>query len=156
MKTILALFFLMTLFGCGQGPSPKGKVLGYEYFYTGTMVHPIETFELAVDEKGQAYIDHSANDGVVTRTEVSAEVLEKVDSLFREYKLWKLKDSYYPPFTVYDGYMWHCYFRIDGAENIYSHGSNARPPENLCKGIDAINALLREYLPEPVSDPHTL
>ena len=79
MKTILALFFLMTLFGCGQGPSPKGKVLGYEYFYTGTMEHPIV---LSIPALGGMQVTYTlAEADKVTVTDLSTEINEN-DLLF--------------------------------------------------------------------------
>ena len=70
---------------------------------------------------------------------------EHGDGFVREYKLWKLENSYTPKFEVLDGYMWHTSIRYEKG-SVSTGGSNAWPPAKLQAGLSAIESYIQSII----------
>lgn len=135
---------MLSLFSCSS-PKPVGQFKGYEYVKHGCTAWPMENYKLYYNDEGALVIDVETEYNVVKTIPAPADLPEKIDALVKEYKLWRLKENYKPPFQVLDGYNWYLYIRYEG-NYTYSSGSNAWPRESLRDGIKAINALLHEVV----------
>ena len=140
----MALTLFGCLFGCATQPAPKGLLNYYEYQETGTVMPPLEYIRVERTDEG-IRMDYSRFGEEQKVVLLPDGAMEHIDSLFREYGLKKLKESYRPRVQILDGTMWHVYFGYE--ENpISSGGSNAWPPKRQMEGISAINAWLKEHV----------
>ncbi|MBO4476596.1 MAG: hypothetical protein J5737_07750 [Bacteroidales bacterium] len=137
---------LLSLFGCGKsgddfenGKKPEGAFKYYEYRSTTMREYPREYYRLENTEDKGLTLSWAKSNSPVTVLRVPEESVEKLTSLINQYKLYKMKDRYTPPFDVRDGIMWHVYFRYEGSSTSTS-ADNAWPPEPMKKGIEEINA----------------
>ena len=145
MKTLLALSLLFGLFGC-DNERPQGAFKMYEYTYSGTMAYPIRYYCVEKNaESGEVTLAWCSDDPEVKIIRVDSGLPDQIDSLVREYKLWRLKDAYRPPVRVLDGYGWSLRVRYE-QNTISSHGSNAWPGPQLRTGFDSVNNLLEELI----------
>ena len=147
MRNIFLLLSLMIPFlGCGSS-RPSGQMVEYEYSYRGCMVHPIATYQVVLGASGVQTLNYSKYDGVIHPVVLQEDVLGKIDSIAIAHKLHKLKDHYYPPMRVYDGYSWSIRFAYE-KESISSGGNNAHPSSKQREGIKAINDYLETFIPK--------
>ena len=140
MKFFL-IALLMSLFSCsgGNGVKPEGAFKYYEYKSSTMREYPREYYLLEVSEENGLTLTWSKSNSPYTVLRVPEEASEKVRALINQYKLYKLKDSYLPPFDVRDGEMWHVYFRFEKGNKSCS-ADNAWPPKELWSGVEAVNA----------------
>ena len=135
------LTLMISLFGCGiaNNAKPEGAFQYYEYRSTTMREYPREYYRLENTAEQGLTLTRSKSNSPYTVMRVSAAAAEQVRSLINEYKLYRLKDSYRPPFDVKDGIMWHVYFKFDKG-SVSCSADNAWPPEALLSGIKAVNA----------------
>ena len=144
---IMALTLFGCSFGCGSQPGPGAteRLNYYEYKDIGTIMPPLEYIRVERTDDG-IRMEYSKFDEEQKVVLLPDDALEHIDSLFREYGLKRLKESYRPRVQILDGTMWHVYFGYE--ENpVSSGGSNAWPSGRHWAGISAINAWLRSQMP---------
>lgn len=135
---LLFLAMLMSLFGCSN-TKPDGAFKYYEYRSTSMREYPREFYRLEYNEEKVLTLTWSKSNSDFTVLRVPEEAVQKVTGLIEQYKLYRLKDSYTPPFDVRDGIMWHVYIRYEKG-SISCSADNAWPPKALWSGVEAINA----------------
>ena len=113
----------------------------YEYAYSGTMASPIFWYRLSKENDGTLALRFSQHTPEITVYRAPDDALEVVKNAVLDYKLYKMKHSYMPPFEILDGYGWHMYIDY-GDEGISSGGSNAAAEEQFEKGVSAIHKYL--------------
>ncbi|MCR5326676.1 MAG: hypothetical protein K6E37_08035 [Bacteroidales bacterium] len=147
MKLMLLLSMFMSLFGCtswendNEGRKPEGAFMYYEYRSTTMREYPHEYWRLENTKESGLTLSWAKCNSDITVLRVPEEAVQKLTDLVNQYKLYKLKSSYKPPFDVRDGIMWHVYIRYEKSDT-YSSADNAWPPKALWSGIEAINAYL--------------
>lgn len=145
MLRFLALILMFSLFSCSS--KPAGDFKSYEFRKFGTRAFPEENYRLYRSESGEFLIEVETGLDVFKTFPAPAQLPEIIDSIVTQYKLWRLKEHYKPPFKVLDGYSWTV--RIGYEEgSIYSGGFNAWPRNKMRDGIREINALLGEAVAE--------
>ena len=153
MKCLIALSLMAALFSCKDPFSNKRvkeaspeTIREYEYAYSGTMMWYITWYKIEKGEDGHLRLLYSRDcDPAITIYKCPDDALGKIDGFVRQYKLWKLENSYTPKFEVLDGYMWHTSIRYEDA-SISTGGSNAWPPAKLQAGLSAINAYVKSII----------
>ena len=149
LLTIAMILSLLSPFGTkssGKNPRPDGASTSYEFKYSGTMMYPITFYEVKRDSTGAvriAYIEHNGSDVIVIPG--PEDIFERIDQAVAQYKLSKLKNSYWPRMEVLDGYGWHVRIRFQH-NSIYSGGSNAWPPQKIYAGINSINNYIQSLI----------
>lgn len=155
MKLLLpALALTLTLpmpSDCFHRSKFEGPVTSYEYCYNATMAYPLEYYRLETTEEGVARLGHSKGENEIIWIKVDQEVFDTVADLIRQYKLYKLKRDYEPPFEVLDGRSWYLHAN-NGKDGFSSSGYNAWPPKKLREGIDAVNAYLKSLIDAATPD----
>ncbi|MBR4525432.1 MAG: hypothetical protein IKP15_07780 [Bacteroidales bacterium] len=145
MKLLLTFAMILPLlspFGTkssGKNPKPDGASTSYEFRYSGTMMYPITFYEVKRDSTGAvriAYLEHNGTDVIVIPA--PEDIFDRIDQAVVQYKLHKLKNTYWPRMEVLDGYGWHVRIRFQ-RNSIYAGGSNAWPAAKIYAGITAIN-----------------
>lgn len=145
MKLLLTFAMILPLlspFGTkssGKNPKPDGASTSYEFRYSGTMMYPITFYEVKRDSTGAvriAYLEHNGTDVIVIPA--PEDIFDRIDQAVAQYKLHKLKNTYWPRMEVLDGYGWHVRIRFQ-RNSIYAGGSNAWPAAKIYAGITAIN-----------------
>lgn len=111
------------------------------------MVHPITTYEVVLSASGVQTLSYSKYDGVIHSIVLQEDVLGKIDSIVISKKLYRLKERYLPPVTVYDGYSWSIRFSYQ-TNSVYSSGCNAYPSQKHREAIRAINDYLESFIPK--------
>lgn len=141
----------LSLFGCNlaEGRKPEGAFKYYEYRSSTMREYPHEYYRLEYTEENVLTLSWSKCNSPEAVIPVPDQVAEEVKALILEYKLYKLKRSYKPPFDVRDGIMWHVYFGIGDGHTSCS-ADNAWPPTRLREGIEAVNAYLNRLI-DPAS-----
>ena len=156
MKMILAMCSLLTILGLcsrnkfgtiaeGDNEKPEGKLVTYEYAYSGTMAYPIDYFKIDRNKNGILRLGWSKDDDDIHLIRIPEESLQKIDSLVQQYQLWKLKRHYRPSLEVMDGYGWHIYLEYENG-SIRSSGTNAGAGGELSAGIHAIEDYVRSLV----------
>ena len=147
MRTLFALS-LLSLFACScaGGGMPEGLPSLYEFRYSGTMQYPIEWYRVETAEDGTLRILSSHGEADILVVRAPEDLLQRIDRLARQYKLYRLKENYQPSFDVWDGNSWSLRIRYSDSFSISSHGYHVWPPKKLRAGMDAINQLLREVV----------
>ena len=149
MKRLIIIFsMLLPLLSC-SAKMPGGPIRAYEYVHNNCTMYPIVSYQIVVDASGVQTLVYSKNDGVEHSVVLQEDALGRIDALTRQYKLYRLKEHYRPPFTVYDGWSWNVHISYE-RDCIYSSGSNARPSKRLNAGIDAINEYIESLIPPTV------
>ena len=152
MKLLLTFAMILSLlspFGTkssGKNPKPDGPSTSYEFKYSGTMMYPITFYEVKRDSAGAvriAYLEHNGTDVIVIPG--PEDIFDRIDRAVAQYKLYKLKNSYWPRMEILDGYGWHARIRFQH-NSIYSGGSNAWPPQKIYAGINAINSYIQSLI----------
>lgn len=143
----LILVMAIVILGCSFGPKELKDIVSYEYSYRACMMHPLYTYNVQKDQEGRQTLVWTKLDGVEHTVQLEEDVLAEIDRLTREYKLSRMKESYYPHADIRDGYTWDIYIRY-GNGHIYSHGQNAYPRQIQRDGIKAINDYLEGFLPQ--------
>lgn len=120
--------------------------MSYEYSYSNTMEYPITFYQVKKGSDGVVRIawmkDHGPEVQVINGTD---EVLEHIGAITAEYKLHRLRCSYYPSVQVLDGTSWHAYIRFEKG-SVSTGGNNAKAPEKLMGGLYAINSYLQSLI----------
>ena len=150
VKTLLALSLLGVMFSCSKPWDnkyvknvPSDTIKEYEHSYSGTMMWYITWYRIEKGEDGKLRLMYSKDcDPEITIYKCPDDALAKIDGFVREYKLWKLDNSYTPKFEILDGYMWHTSIVYEDA-SISTGGSNAWPPKNLQAGLSAIESYVQ-------------
>lgn len=146
MKFLVLLAMTLSLFSCNENDKKlEGPFKYYEYRSTTMREYPREYYRLERTEDGSLTLTWAKSSSPEAVLAVPDEAAEQVKSLIEEYKLYKLKSSYRPPFDVRDGIMWHVYFSV-GETHISCSADNAWPPEKLREGIEAVNACLSNWI----------
>ena len=152
MKLLLTFAMILSLlspFGTKssrKNPRPDGPSTSYEYKYSGTMMYPITYYEVKRDSAGAvriAYLEHNGTDVIVIPG--PEDIFDRIDRAVAQYKLYKLKNSYWPRMEILDGNGWHARIRFQH-NSIYSGGSNAWPSEKIYAGIIAINSYIQSVI----------
>jgi len=102
------------------------------------MMYPLEFYQVERDSSGLVRISWSDGGAEIRVIRGPEDFFEKAEAIFKQHKLHRLKASYLPRMTVYDGKMWSVYFRFEH-NSTSSSGSNAYPPKKLRAGIWAVN-----------------
>lgn len=125
---------------------PEGELVRMEYSESGSMAG-YRYYALAeLQEDGTVIVKvQKESYGDIIEKKADAQVLKDIRNIIKEYKMYKYKERYLPPFQVLDGYMWSFHARFSDGETISSHGSNARPRGD---GLDT----LQEYMKGLVTD----
>lgn len=105
----------------------------------------MEYYRLEQTEDRGLILFWAKNSSPVAEISVPDEAVQKVTELIMQYRLYTIKSSYKPPCHVLDGTMWHMYYRYSKDSTTCSC-DNAWPPNNLWKGILAINAYLNSFV----------
>ena len=147
--SLMAIIFGGLRFGTkatGSNPRPEGAAVSYEFSYSNTMRYPNLWYEVTRGDDGTVRIAWSQhNEPDITIIRGPEDFFERVDAIVAEFRLYRLKNSYYPRMQVLDGIMWHAYIRFE-KNSISSGGTNAWPPEKLRAGIDAINNYIQSLI----------
>lgn len=147
MKRLLFFLSMIIPLSFCSSQRPSGPIVSYHYTYSTCVMYPIYEYEVVLNASGKQTLNYSRNDGVMHPVPLEEDVLGKIDAIVKEYKLYRLKEHYMPPFDVLDGWSWNVQIGYQG-ESIYSGGSNARPPKKLQTGLEEINAYLKSFIPE--------
>ena len=147
MKLLPIIIMLLSLFGSHSSQDnalayygkPAGDFKYYEYRSSTMREYPREYYRLEASEDAGVTLSWAKSNSKVTVLRVPAEAVRKVDAMIDEYKLYRLKKMYTPPFRVHDGIQWHVYFRY-GKGGVSCTADNAWPPDTLKEGIKAVNA----------------
>ena len=153
MKTLLAFSVILPLLGSvfytksrGHNHKPEGAAVSYEYNYSSTMAYPLTYYKVEKDSAGQVRIAWLKNHGPdVLAIKGTEEVLERIGALSAQYKLHRIKQSYWPSVQVLDGTSWHMYLRFQKG-SISSGGNNASAPARRMQGIYSINDYLQSLI----------
>ena len=147
--SLMAIFFGGLRFGTkatGSNPRPEGAAVSYEFNYSNTMRYPNLWYEVTRGNDGTVRIAWSRhNEPDITIIRGPEDFFERVDAIVAEFRLYKLKNSYYPRMRVLDGIMWHANICFE-KNSISSGGTNAWPPEKLRAGVDAINGYIQSLV----------
>ena len=128
-----------------SGKKPDGPFKYYEYRSTTMREYPHEFYRLEATEEHGLTLSWAKSNSPVTVLRVPENAAQELKALVEEYKLYRLRHMYTPPFDVRDGIMWHVYFTI-GECDISCNGDNAWPPGKLREGIEAINAYFNKLI----------
>ena len=147
MKFLLLMTMLLSLSCCGygNGKKPEGAFKYYEYRSTTMREYPHEYYRLEYSEENGLTLSWAKCNSPVAVVPVPDSAAQEVASLIKQYKLYKLKRTYRPPFDVRDGIMWHVYFCF-GDDHTSCSADNAWPPDKLKQGIQAINDYLNTLI----------
>ena len=152
MKRLLAMSLVAALFSCGSGRDnreikrvPGETIKEYVHSYSGTMMWYIDWYKIDHGEDGKLRLSYSHEGPEITIIRCPEDALGRIDGFVREYKLWRLKNSYVPRMRILDGYMWNTNIKYEGA-SIYTGGSNAWPPKRLSAGLSAIESYVRSII----------
>ena len=153
MKAILAFSLLLPLVGgmlytksSGSNKKPEGAALSYEYRYSSTMLYPITYYRVTKEADGTVRIAWLKNHGPeVLAIRAGGEVLDRIAAISAEYKLHRLKNSYWPSIQVLDGTSWHTYLHFQKG-GISSGGNNAKGPKKQMDGLQCINDYLQSLI----------
>ena len=153
MKLILSVCALLAVLGScsrskfgiiaeGDNTKPEGKLVSYQYSYSGTMAYPIDYFRIDRNKDGVLRLGWSKDDTDIHLVRIPEESLQIIDSIAKQHKLWNLKNSYRPKMQVYDGYGWSFCLEYEKG-SIYSGGTNAYAGGELSQGMAAIESYVR-------------
>ena len=156
MKMILSLCGLLAFLGLcsrnkfgtiaeGDNQKPEGNLVLYEYAYSGTMAYPIDYYKIDRNKDGVLRVGWSHDENEIHLRRIPEESLQKIDSIAKEYQLWKLKRRYRPSMEVLDGYGWHIYLEYEKG-CITSGGTNAGPGGDLSAGYHAIESYVQSLI----------
>ena len=152
MKLLFSLVMMLPLLfplgpkSSGKNDKPDGPSTSYEFSYNSTMMYPITYYKVSRDETGAVRIGYLLNhDHEVTVIPGPEDIFERIDKAVADYKLHKLKNSYWPRMQILDGYGWHAYIRFQ-KRGISSGGSNAWPPKKIYAGISSINNYIKSVI----------
>lgn len=112
MRTLIAFSFMIPFLSnlcftktCGSYNKPQGAAKAYEYRYDACMAYPLKYYKVFKDSTGTILLAWLKDCGPdVTVLKGTEEILEKIGALAEQYKLHKLKASYYPSMQIMDGY----------------------------------------------------
>ena len=107
---------------------PEGELVKVEYTEHGTMAGYRYYALVERQEDGTVIVKAQREKyGEIIEKKVKAETLADLRAIIKEYKMYKYKEYYLPPFQVLDGYSWSFSAKFSNGESISSGGSNARP-----------------------------
>lgn len=146
MRTLFALS-LLSLFSCGCACStklPDGLPVSYEYNSSGMRAYPIDWYRVETAEDGTVRILSAHDNGEILIVRGPEDIFRRIDELVRKYRLNKLKSRYKPLANIKDGKSWSVSINYPDDNGIYSRGYHSWPREELWKGVEAINQLLKD------------
>lgn len=143
MGVIISLLtsLLGTFSNCiSQKQMPTGELVSVEYTEHGTMAGYRYYGSVELQDNGTILLKAmKKNYDPIQEKKVDKEVLNHIQNIIKEHKIYRYKEHYRPTFEVLDGYSWHFEAKFSDGEKIYTGGSNARPRDNGCE-------LIQEYL----------
>lgn len=148
--TILLLMSLLSLFGCGQNePAPGPGVPLKSIRYSGTRgyhAHSNVGFRAQRQDDGTTRVALEVGNDRDRVFLYGPEVMDHIDSLVAEYKMYKFKGHYDPKFEILDGDSWS--LSLDFADGTWSScgGYMAYPPGKGAEAIGHLEGLLNEWL----------
>ena len=152
-KLSLLISAILTVISCGGSKQPEGRLMSYRYSCSGSMAQPIHDFTLKrIDDKTcqVIFFNHDAEPRTIDYEFVQDTILQpiqlidSVETIVRQNKMWKYKEHYSPAFEVLDGNSWSLSFTFDGAEPSSSSGYHATPKGG---GISQVVNMLKQYIP---------
>lgn len=154
----LSLFFttVLALFSCGgiKSSGPEGKLISYSYGHQGSMAQPTYDFSMKrLDDKTCeiAYFNHDVEPRIENYEYVLDTVvkpialMDSVEAIVRESKMWNYKERYKPVFEVMDGDSWSLSFKFEGQELPFSSSGYCAGPKG--DGMHNVIQLLKPHLP---------
>lgn len=161
MKKFMILFVSALLMAMTVGAQEKdakvGKIVKYEYKKTGMRNLPLALFRIEnIDDKqclvsffnhdkdySNAPIMDEEHQFFLDKTLQPVDLLNAVQKVFEEHKMWEYKTGYYPPEEIRDGYSWNLSIVLDNGKVYHSHGNNAGPDDN---GMSIIQDMLAQKI----------
>lgn len=155
-KLLLALSPLLLLLTCSPKHEPDAKIVKYEYRIHGSMAQPIHQFSVEkIDDKTcrLSYFNHDRkfdswdsmydedNNFILDTSTEPIELLDSIQKIFTEHKMWKYKKDYQPVLQVLDGDSWSLYITLDDGTSYSSGGYHSGPKDD---GMDVIIDMLQE------------
>lgn len=157
-KLLIALSPLFLLFTCSLKHKPDAKIVRYEYSIHGSMAQPIHQFTVEkINDKTcrLSYFNHDREfdswdsmhdkDGnfVLDTSKEPIALLDSIQQIFVEHKMWTYKKNYQPTLQVLDGNSWSLNITLDDGTSYSSSGYHSKPKDD---GIDVIiNMLKRKF-----------
>ena len=107
------------------------------------MAYPVLELDLnLVDD----FVQVTIVEGIDTvRYKADRQLMDDVQRIFSERRMYRYKSSYRPKLKVLDGYSWHYSAKFADGESFSSSGNNAWPRGDA---FDAIADLVKGYSPE--------
>lgn len=123
---------LSTFSSCiSQKQMPTGNLVRVEYTEHGTMSGYRYYGSVELQENGTVLLKAmKKNYDSILEKKVDKEVLNHIQNIIKEHKMYKYKEHYRPIFEVLDGYSWHFEAKFSDGGKIYTGGSNARPSDD--------------------------
>lgn len=130
----------------GSNQKPDGAVQSYEYSYSATMAYPLTFYKVWQEPAGNVMIawqkDCSPEVQIIN---APADALEHIKAISKQFKLHRLKRSYFPSVEILDGNSWYTCIDYEKG-SISSGGQNASAPDKLMAGISAINSYIQSLI----------
>lgn len=149
-KIFLIASLIMSIFvlSCtaASDKNPKGKQLTcYSYSHHGTVAQPFEDIEVRkADSCCTACVFTSGDDDFTYKTyAVGEDLLDSIQNVIINHKMYKYKDHYEPIFEVLDGDSWH-YEAVYSDRTILSSGGHCAGPKD--DGTTVINNIIKNYV----------
>ncbi len=160
MAKILILMSLLSILGCGrpaaapQPGKPERRLTSIEYGGT----HGYHSHS-NIDYKAERMKDGRTRVTVMVgndRDRVFVEdgsVMDTLEALVMEYKMYKYDKTYTPKFDILDGDSWHLYQHFSDGSSASCGGYEATPPGKGAEGLAKIAGYLSRWLDrEPAED----
>ncbi|MBP5134855.1 MAG: hypothetical protein ILP24_03735 [Paludibacteraceae bacterium] len=127
---------LSCLFGCHSAQMPDSQMVSYEYGYYNCTALPV--LELEMHLNGSKVYVNLVQGSDTVRFEADKSLIDEVQRVFAEQKMYKYKPSYSPRFEVLDGYSWRYSAKFADGASFASGGSNAWPSGDALRQIAAL------------------
>jgi len=152
MKTLLILSLVMPFIlspftprSSGKNPTPQGTLVQFEYKYNSTAMYPLEYYRVDRDKEGTLRLSCSDGGRDIRIYRAPEDLPDRIDALMKEYKLYKMKQQYWPRMDILDGHTWSIHFAYSDC-NVSTSGQNAWPPKKRTAGIKAITLMLQNLV----------
>lgn len=146
MKNLIIMAVsILSLIGCASNNNKvsEKKLVSYTYFSRGSMAQPYDDIDVRLSEVGDSCIVKLfvLDEGMFYTYHVDTLLLQKINSIIAEHKIYSYKNHYQSLLEILDGDTWSCSAHYADGYYITSGGYHAWPDDD---GLKIINSLIKE------------
>ena len=150
---IFILMSLLSFLGCGRpAPAPQpegrhGKLMSLEYGGTHGY-HAYSNIDYRAErlEDGRTRITVMVGNDRDRVFEEDGSVMDSLEAIVYEYKMYKYDKTYTPKFEILDGDSWHLYMDLADGTHASCSGYEATPPGKGGEGLGKIEGFFLRWL----------